>query len=75
MRTSFRRLTGSITLAAGVCSLSLAAAADTPELPKDSYKKAADADPAFLQARLADLAEKQATGRDVALLKRLRFSP
>src|SRR5262249_57932566 len=44
-----------------VCSSDLATAGP-PELRKDSYRKAADADLDFLRTRLAALAAKQAAG-------------
>jgi cytochrome c556 len=51
-------------LAVGLSALT-SAAADAPNLPKDSVKKAADADVKFLQTRLAELAKKQAAGEKV----------
>jgi hypothetical protein len=57
-----RTLAGCAALAAGMWAITATALADTPDLPKDSYKKAADADVKFLQERLADLAKKQAGG-------------
>jgi hypothetical protein len=51
-------------LALGLCAVT-APAADTPDLPKDSVKKAADADLKFVQTRLAELAKKQAAGQKV----------
>src|SRR4051812_31533188 len=63
--TTSRSLIGCVAVAAGVCFLSFPASADTPDLPKESYKKAADADLAFLQGRLAELAEKEAAGKKI----------
>jgi hypothetical protein len=59
-----RTLVGCAALAAGLWVITAASAAgpEAPELPKESIKKAADADLKFLQERLADLAKKQAGG-------------
>lgn len=59
----FRTRVGSVVLLACACALGLRATAAPPELPRDSYKKAADADLKFLQTRLADLAKKEAAGQ------------
>jgi hypothetical protein len=53
---TLRTLTGCTALAAGLWAVTAAALADTPQLPKDSYKKAAEADLKFLQTRLEELA-------------------
>lgn len=60
MINPLRTLVGCAALAAGLWIVSGPAPAGTPDLPKDSYKKAADADLKFLQGRLDDLA-KEAT--------------
>jgi len=59
-----RTLVGCAALAAGLWVITGASAAppDVPELPKESVKKAAEADLKFLQERLADLAKKEAAG-------------
>ena len=59
-----RTLTGCAALAAGLWAITTAGAAgpEAPELSKESYKKAAEADVKFIQERLADLAKKQAGG-------------
>ena len=63
MSHSLRTLAGCAALAAGLWAITAAAAADAPpELSKESYKKAADADLKFLQTRLGELAKKQAAG-------------
>ena len=62
MSHSLRILVGCAALATGTWILTATARADAPEVPKDSYKKAADADLKFLQTRLDDLAKKQAAG-------------
>lgn len=62
MKHSLRTLVGCAALAAGVWVVTGAAFADTPDLPADSYKKAADADLKFLQTRLGELAKKEAAG-------------
>lgn len=51
------RTLGCAALAAGLWLVSSTAPAGTPDLPADSYKKAADADLKFLQKRLDDLAK------------------
>lgn len=56
MTYPLRTLVGCAALAAGLWLVSGPAPAGVPDLPKDSYKKAADADLKFLQARLDDLA-------------------
>ena len=53
-----RTLVGCAALAGGAWALTSTASADTPDLPADSYKKAADADLKFLQTRLGELAKK-----------------
>ena len=62
MSHSLRTLAGCAALAAGLWAVTAAAAADAPDLSKESYKKAADADLKFLQTRLGELAKKQADG-------------
>lgn len=65
MSYTLRTLFGCLALAAGVWATMPAppaAAADVPDLSKDSYKKAAEADLKFLQTRLGELAKKQAAG-------------
>ncbi len=62
MSHSLRTLAGCAALAAGLWAVTAAAAADAPDLSKESYKKAADADLKFLQTRLGELAKKQAAG-------------
>ena len=62
MSHTLRTLIGCAALAAGLWAVTAAAAADVPDLSKDSYKKAAAADLKFLQTRLADLAKIQAAG-------------
>ena len=57
MTPSLRILIGSV-LAAGLWFIAASASAGVPDLPKDSYKKAAAADLAFLKMRLAELAPK-----------------
>ncbi|MBP3955908.1 hypothetical protein J8F10_11490 [Gemmata sp. G18] len=58
MTNSLRTLVGcAVVAAAGLCLVSGPAPAGTPDLPKDSYKKAADADLKFLQTRLDELAK------------------
>ena len=57
-----RTLVGCAALAAGAWAVTASAAADTPDLPADSYKKAADADIKFLQTRLGELVKKEAAG-------------
>ena len=64
MSHSFRTLAGCAVLAAGLWAVT-ATAADAPDLPKDSYKKAADADLAFLKSRLAEIAKAEAGGGKV----------
>ncbi len=54
----------SAALALGFCALT-APAANTPDLSKDAYKKAADADLKFVKSRVAELAKKQASGGKV----------
>ena len=67
MSHSLRTLVGCAALAAGLWVVTAAAADDAPpELSKESYKKAADADLKFLQTRLADLAKNQAAGNKLA---------
>jgi hypothetical protein len=61
----FRTLVGCAALAAGAWALTSTATADTPDLPTDSYKKAADADLKFLQTRLVELAKKEADGAKI----------
>jgi cytochrome c556 len=51
-------------LAVGLSALT-SSAADAPSLPKDSAKKAADADLKFVQSRVAELIKKQAAGGKV----------
>ncbi len=65
MNHLFRTLVGCAALAAGVWVVTGAAFADTPDLPAESYKKAADADLKFLQTRLGELAKKDAAGEKV----------
>ncbi len=56
----FRTFVGCAALIAGLwIAGSPDAPAGTPDLPKDSYKKAADADLKFLQTRLDDLAKAE----------------
>ena len=62
MTHSLRTLAGCAALAVGTWFLSTSATAGTPDLPKDSYKKAADAEMAFLKTRTAELAAKAAGG-------------
>lgn len=57
-----RTLVGCAALAVGAWALTSTAYADTPDLPVDSYKKAAEADLKFLQTRLGELAKKEAEG-------------
>lgn len=57
MTNPLRTLVGCAALAAGLWLLSSPAPAGTPDLPADSYKKAADADLKFLQKRLDELAK------------------
>ncbi len=57
MKTPLRTLVGCAALAAGLWLVTGSAPAGTPDLPKDSYKKAAEADLKFLQARLDELAK------------------
>ena len=57
-----RTLVGCAALAVGVWAITSTATADTPDLPADSYKKAAEADLKFLQTRLGELAKKEAAG-------------
>jgi hypothetical protein len=64
MSRALRSLGCFAALALGLCALT-APAADAPDLPKDSVKKAADADLKFVQARVAELAQKQAKGEKV----------
>ena len=56
MNNPLRILVGCAALAAGLWLVSSPAPAGPPDLPKDSYKKAADADLKFLQTRLDELA-------------------
>jgi hypothetical protein len=56
-----RILVGCAALAACLGALTTATA-DSPEVPKDSYKKTADTDLKFLQDRLAELVKKDAAG-------------
>jgi len=58
---SLRTLVGCAVLAAGLWAVT-ATAADAPDLPKDSYKKTAEADITFLKTRLGELAKAQAAG-------------
>lgn len=61
MNHLLRTLVGCAALAAGAWAV--ATAADTtPDLPAESYKKAADADIKFLQTRLGELVKKEAAG-------------
>ncbi|MBY0460333.1 MAG: hypothetical protein K2V38_23715 [Gemmataceae bacterium] len=60
MTHTFRTLVGCATLAAGVWLVIAPALAGTPDLPADSYKKAADADLKLLQKRLDELAKSEA---------------
>ena len=62
MNYLLRTLVGCAALAAGAWAITTAAYADTPDLPTDSYKKAAEADLKFLQTRLGELAKKEAAG-------------
>ena len=62
MNYTIRSLTGCAALAFGVWAITSTATANTPNLPTESYKKAADADLKFLKARLNELARKQAAG-------------
>ena len=63
MSHSLRTLAGCAALAAGLWAVTAAAAAEgVPDLSKETYKKAADADLKFLQTRLGELAKKQAAG-------------
>ncbi|MCI0700254.1 MAG: hypothetical protein L0241_04135 [Planctomycetia bacterium] len=64
MTTSPRVFVGFV-LAAGLWFLSSSATAGTPDLPKDSYKKAAEADLAFLKQRLTELAKIEAAKEKV----------
>lgn len=58
-----RTLVGCAALATGAWLLAGAAtAANTPDIPAESYKKAADADIKFLQTRLGELVKKEAAG-------------
>jgi|SRR5579883_1265340 len=57
-----RTFVGCAALAVGMWAITSPATADTPALPANSYKKAAEADLKFLQTRLADLAKKKAAG-------------
>ncbi len=57
MNNPLRILVGCAALAAGLWVVSSPAPAGTPDLPKESYKKAADADLKFLQTRLDELAK------------------
>ena len=57
MTHPIRTLAGCAALAAGLWLVSAAATADTPQLPKSAYQKAAEADVKFLQTRLAELAK------------------
>ena len=62
MNFAIRSFVGFGALAVTLCLLSTPATADTPTMPKESYKKTADTDVKFLQERLGDLAKKQAGG-------------
>lgn len=62
MKSVSRAFVGFGALAVALCVISAPATADTPTLPKESYKKAADTDLKFLQDRVGDLAKKQAAG-------------
>lgn len=65
MTHSLRILVGTAALAVAFWGLTPApapAANETPDLPKDSVKKAADADLKFLLTRTTDLAKKQKDG-------------
>ncbi len=62
MTHPLRTLAGCAALAVGTWFLSTAATAGTPDLPKDSYKKAAAAEIGFLKTRTAELAAKVAAG-------------
>jgi hypothetical protein len=53
---TLRTLAGCAALAAGLWAVTAGARADTPQLPKDAYKKAAEAEIKFLQTRLDELA-------------------
>jgi hypothetical protein len=57
-----RALAGCAVLAVGLWFLTSAASAGVPELPTESYKKAAEAELAFLKTRTAELAAKAAMG-------------
>jgi cytochrome c556 len=59
----FRSLVGCAALAAGAWAVTAAAAETAPDLPAESYKKAADADLKFLQTRLGELVKKEADGK------------
>jgi hypothetical protein len=52
-------LAGATCLAAGLCLLSHAAAAPAPDLPKDAYQKAAEADIAQLQKHIATCVDSE----------------
>jgi hypothetical protein len=56
---------GGFVLAAGLWFLASSATAGTPALPKDSYKKAAEADLAFLKQRLTELVKIEAAKEKV----------
>jgi hypothetical protein len=53
---TLRTLAGCTMLAAGLWAVTTGVRAETPKLPTDSYKKAAEADLKFLQTRLDELA-------------------
>ncbi len=55
MSHTLRSLIGCAAIAGGLWVITSAAMADTPALPKESYKKAAEADLKFLQTRLDEL--------------------
>jgi hypothetical protein len=65
MRHAIRLFVCCGALAVALCVLDTPATADAPALPKDSYKKAADADLKFLQDRLSETAKKQAAGEKI----------
>ncbi len=64
MSHPLRTVIGSAALAAGMWAITATARADAPDLPKESYKKAADADLKFLQDRVADLVKKGTAAKD-----------
>lgn len=66
MTHTLRTLVGGTALAVGAWLLvGAATAANTPDIPADSYKKAADADIKFLQTRLGELVKMEAEGAKI----------